>query len=33
MPDGKGILTFKNGGVYLGEFKEGKRHGMGKWNE
>ena len=29
MPDGRGLLNFKNGGKYLGEFKQGKRHGMG----
>ncbi len=31
IPDGKGILYYKNGDIYLGEFIEGKNEGKGNY--
>ena len=29
LPNGEGLLTYKNGDIYDGDFKDGKRHGKG----
>ena len=33
IPHGQGFHTFPNGSTYEGEWKEGKRHGKGKWRD
>ena len=32
-PDGYGQYKWKNQSVYVGEFKEGMKHGKGKWRK
>lgn len=32
-PDGKGQYIWKSGASYVGEFKMGLKHGMGKWRK
>ena len=31
LPDGKGVMTYKDGSSYDGEWKKGKRYGKGKF--
>ena len=32
-PDGYGQYRWKSGSVYIGEFKDGLKHGKGKWKK